>query len=410
MKKLFFFFRVAMKYWRSKKSFSIINIISGISFWGIAVGTMALVLVLSAFNGLESMVDGMYNAFHTDFKIEPATGKFFHLKDIDTDAIEEIEGVENWSAVIEEIALLRYSDKQKVVKLKGVQPDRGYEERFDTLLIDGRFLLQRDSVYYAIPGAGIYYDMGMILHDQTTPMSFYTPRRTVKASADITSSFVIMNAMPRGYFSVQQEFDENYVLVPYDLCAQLFEYEGAATSLELYTKPGADQNAIERALEEITGKNFIVKNRYEQEEAMYKIMKSEKLIVFVILAFIILITSFNLISTLTLVILDKRKNLAALHAMGARVRDIRRIFVVQGLLIGFAGLLVGLFLGLAITFAQIKFGLIRMEGSGSFVFTAYPVKIIWMDILLVSITVMLISFFVSQIPVRRISKNWLSLR
>lgn len=410
MRKLFFFFRVAMKYWRSKKSFSIINIISGISFWGIAVGTMALVLVLSAFNGLEHMVNGMYNAFHTDFKIEPAKGKFFHLKDVDTDAIGNMEGVENWSAVIEEIALLRYSDRQKVVKLKGIQPNRGYEERFDTLLIDGRFKLQRDSVYYAIPGAGIYYDLGMILHDQSTVMSFYTPKRTAKASAEMGSSFMIMNAIPKGYFSVQQEFDDNYVLVSYDLCAQLFEYEGSATSIEIYTESGADIESLENDLQDMLGDNFIVKNRYEQEEALYKIMKSEKLIVFVILAFIILITSFNLISTLTLIILDKKKNLAALHAMGARVKDIRRIFLAQGVLIGFTGLLVGLILGVGISYAQIQFGLIRMEGSGSFVFSAYPVQIVWMDIVYISVIVLFISFLVSLIPVRRISKQWLSLR
>ncbi|MBN2729085.1 MAG: ABC transporter permease [Bacteroidales bacterium] len=409
MKRLFFFFRVALKYWRSKKSFSIINIISGISFWGIAVGTMALVLVLSAFNGLENMVDGMYNAFHTDFKIEPVNGKYFELNNINTNEIEDLEGVENWSAVIEEIALLRYSDRQKVVKLKGVMPDRGYEERFDTLLIDGRFKLQRDSIYFAIPGAGVFYDMGMVLCDQSTVMTFYAPKRTSKASSDLGSSFVVMNAMPKGYFSVQQEFDDNYVLVSYDLCAQLFDYEGRATSLEIYTTPDTDIDALENELQNLLGNDFIVKNRYEQEEALYKIMKSEKLIVFVILAFIILITSFNLISTLTLVILDKRKNLAALHAMGARVIDIRRIFLMQGILIGFAGLLLGLIIGLAITWAQLKFSLLTMN-TGSLAFTAYPVKIVWFDLLYISLTVIGISFFVSLIPIRRISKQWLSLR
>lgn len=401
---------MAVKYWRSKKSFSIINIISGISFWGITVGTMSLVLVLSAFNGLEQMVNGMYNAFHTDFKIEPADGKFFRLKDLDIEQISSLDGVESWSAVIEEVCLLRYEDRQKVVRLKGVQPDRGYKDRFDELLLDGRFKLQRDSIWFAIPGAGVFYDLSMNLNDNTTFLGFYSPKRTSSASADISSSFKIVQALPKGYFSVQQEFDDNYVIVPYDLCAELFEYENCATSVELYVSDDADITDLENRVQELAGENLIVKNRYEQEEALYKIMKSEKLIVFVILAFIILITSFNLISTLTLVILDKRRDLAVLHAMGARIAEIKIIFIAQGLIIGFAGLLSGLVIGLIIALSQQYFELIHMQGSGSLSFIAYPVHVVCSDLIYISITVLSISFLVSLIPIRRITKQWLSLR
>ena len=401
---------MAVKYWRSKKSFSIINIISGISFWGITVGTMALVLVLSAFNGLEQMVNGMYNAFHTDFKIEPTDGKFFKLKDLEIEQISSLDGVESWSAVIEEVCLLRYEDRQKVVRLKGVQPNRGYEERFDELLLDGRFKLQRDSIWFAIPGAGVFYDLSMNLNDNTTFLGFYSPKRTSSVSADISSSFKIVQALPKGYFSVQQEFDDNYVIVPYDLCAELFEYENCATSVELYVSDDVDIDDLEDRIQEIAGENLIVKNRYEQEEALYKIMKSEKLIVFVILAFIILITSFNLISALTLVILDKRRDLAVLHAMGARIAEIKIIFIAQGFIIGFAGLLSGLVIGLIIALSQQYFELIHMQGSGSLAFIAYPVHVVWSDLIYISITVLSISFLVSLIPIRRITKQWLNLR
>lgn len=353
------------------------------------------------------MVSGMYNAFHADYKIEPANAKYFHIDSSMMNNIKKVEGIENASLVIEEISLLRYNDQQKVAKLKGIQPLQGYENRFDSLIVDGYFDLQQDSTFFAVPGIGVFYELGINLNNPSTQLVFYAPNRTSSTSSDISSSFLIERAIPTGYFSVQQEFDESYVMVPYDLCTKLFSYDNCATSIELFTSNGANTQKIKKDLQNIVGENFIVKNRFEQEEALFKIMKTEKLIVFVILVFIVLITSFNLISTLTLVILDKRKDLISLRAMGAKISQIRSIFAIQGSIIGFFGLILGLACGTIVVLIQQYFGIINLQSGGSGIFIPYPVKLLFSDYMLIFLTVLLISFLVSLIPARKITNDWL---
>jgi lipoprotein-releasing system permease protein len=401
---------MAFRYWRSKKSFSIINIISGISFWGIAIGTAALIIVLSAFNGLEGMVSSMFNSFHSDIRIEPVSGKYFQNRDIDTSRIIALESVANMSFVVEDICMVRYNDRQQIAMLKGVSPNCGYEERFAPLMLNGNSKIEHDSVSFALIGAGLYYSLGVNLNDYSTPITFYSPKRTAAASADISAAFETAVAVPGGMFSVQQDFDEKYIIVPIRIARNLLEYENISTAIEVTAKPNTSLSELEKELQQLAGDNFVVKNRIEQEEALYKIMKSEKLIVFLILSLILLITSFTIISTLTLVILSKQKDLSTLYSLGASVKQIRKVLVSYGFFISLIGMLTGFIISTAVVVAQQKFGLVRFQGGTTFISDIYPVKLIWTDYAYVFLTVLTISFLISRIPVRRIHASWFNFR
>jgi len=401
---------MAYRFWRSKKSFSIINIISGISFWGIAVGTAALIIVLSAFNGLESLVSSMFNSFHSEYRIEPVSGKYFENKSVDTSLLASIDGVSQVGFVVEDVCMVRYGERQQVVYLKGVEPGKGYEEKFTPLMLGGSSELGNDTLYQALVGASVYYSLGINPNDFTTLLTFYSPKRTAAASADISSEFMTGKAFPGGVFSVQQEFDESYIVVPVALTRDLFEYKNISTAIEISTTGNGSQSDIEESLQQTVGDKFVVKNRMEQEEAMYKIMQSEKLIVFLILAMILLITSFTIISTLTLEILSKQKDLSTLYALGADVRQVRRVIVSHGFIICLAGMLVGFVISIIILVLQQQVGLVRFEGGSTFITEIYPVKMIWTDFAFVFATILAIAFFVSRIPVRRIHSGWFSFR
>ncbi|PKP03571.1 MAG: hypothetical protein CVU11_07960 [Bacteroidetes bacterium HGW-Bacteroidetes-6] len=401
---------IAFRYWRSKKSFSIINIISGISFWGIAIGTAALIIVLSAFNGLEGMVSGMFNSFHSDFRIEPVSGKYFPNNAIDSSKVVALEDIASMSYVVEDICMVRYDDRQQVAMLKGVSPNCGYEERFAPLMLNGSSELSEDSISFALIGVGIYYSLGVNLNDYSTPLTFYSPKRTAAASADISAAFQTVGAIPGGMFSVQQEFDEKYIIVPINLARDLLDYHGISTAIEITAKPDASMQLVEKELQNMAGDRFVVKNRIEQEQALYKIMKSEKLIVFLILALILLITSFTVISTLTLVILSKQKDLSTLYSLGAGVQQIRKVLVNYGFIISLIGMLTGFAISTIVVIAQQKFGLIRFQGGTTFISDIYPVKLLWTDYMYVFITVLAISFLISRIPVQRINAGWFNFR
>ena len=401
---------MAFRFWRSKKSFSIINIISGISFWGIAVGTAALIIVLSAFNGLEGMISTMFNNFHSELRIEPVNGKYFQNNRIDTSRIASLSGVEHVSYVVEDICMVRYSDRQQVVYIKGVEPGKGFEQKFKPLMLNGSSNLGTDSVPYSLVGAGIFYSLGININDFTTPLIFYSPKRTSAASADISSSFRSRSSIAGGMFSVQQEFDEKYIVVPLLLARDLLEYENISTAVEISISNELLIPGIEDELQDMAGDGFNVKNRMEQEEALYKIMKSEKLIVFLILALILLITSFTIISTLTLEILSKQKDLSTLYALGAGVQKIRRVIISHGFIICLTGMLVGFVISIIVIVLQQNFGLVRFAGGDTFISDIYPVKIIWTDFVYVFFTVLAIATLISRIPVRRINAGWFSFR
>jgi len=404
-------FFIAKRYLLSKKTHNIINIISGISVVGITVGTMALVIVLSVFNGFESLVESLYNTFDPDLKITVAVGKTFHAADLPKAEILRIPGVVRYTEVIEENALLRYHSKQYLATIKGVSPDFEQSGGLDSMVVEGRPVLQRDSFNFAVPGYGIAYFLGIDLNIPTDLLDVYMPSRSGNIGTSPEESFTSEPVMVSGIFSVQQDFDSKYVIVPLRFARTLTGYTNELTSTEIGLIPGTDVAMVQSRISEITGSKFKVKNRFQQQEVLYKIMKSEKLAIFMILSFILLIATFNVIGSLSMLILDKKKDITVLRSLGANDRLIRRIFFTEGLLITFSGAIGGLILGFIVCWLQQRFGLLKLQtGAGTFVVDAYPVKMIFSDFAVVFCTVSAIGMAAAWYPVRRISQRFLDQR
>ena len=402
-------FFIAKRYLLSKKTHNIINIISGISVAGITVGTMALIIVLSVFNGFESLVESLYNTFDPDLKITAGVGKTFNATDLPKAEILRIPGVVRYTEVVEENALLRYHSKQYLATIKGVSPEFEKLGGLDSMVVEGKPVLQRDSFNYAVPGYGIAYFLGIDLNIPTDLLDVYMPNRTGNVgNLSPEESFTSEPIMVSGIFSVQQDFDSKYVIVPLRFARMLTGYTNELTSVEIGIRPGTDVDLVQNKLAEMAGEKFKVKNRFQQQEVLYKIMKSEKLAIFLILSFILLIATFNVIGSLSMLILDKKKDIAVLRSLGANDRLIRRIFFTEGLLITFSGAVGGLILGFIVCWLQQRFGLLKLQtGAGTFVVDAYPVKMILSDFAVVFLTVSAIGMAAAWYPVRRISQRFL---
>lgn len=403
---------IAKRYLISKKSFNIINIISGISILGITIGTMALIVILSVFNGFEDLITSLYHSYNPDIKITAERGKTFHPEEASIDSLRALEGVVYLTEVIEDNALLKYGRRQHIVTLKGVRPDYGKAKDLDTLIIDGQFMLEEDGSPFAVLGAGVAYYVGLYLGDHLKPFSVYAPSRTGSfAGVGMEGAFNRKSIYPSAILSLHQEFDVNYVLVPLSLARELFEYPEEITAIELDVGSGEDLAAIQKKAAAIAGAEFTVRNRFQQQALLYKIMRSEKWAIFLILTFILIIATFNMIGSLTMLIIDKKKDVAVLHSMGASARLIRRIFLAEGMLISLLGALAGLILGLLLSWMQVRFGLVSLGGgTGSFIVEHYPVKIQWTDCVYVFFTVVSIGFLSSLIPVRQISRKYIHSR
>lgn len=403
-------FWIAFKFWRSKKSFSIVNIISGISFWGITIGCAALIIILSAFNGLENVVSNMFSSFNSDLRIETTNSKYFNNSEIDTAKILKINGIDDFSFVVEDICMVRYADRQQVVFLKGVEPAKGFEKRLSPLMLDGFCDFGNDSVYNAVVGVALFYSLGINLNDFFTPLNFYAPKRNASASMDMTSAFNSDIALPVGMFSVQQEFDEKYIITHINLARTLFDSQNISNAMEISVDNDKNIDRVEAELQDMLGSNFNVKNKIEQEETLYKIMKGEKLVVFLILSLILLIISLTMISTLTLEIIGKRKDLSTIHALGANISQVRKIIIAHGFIISFVGMLLGFVISIAILLLHQRFGLVRLGGDANLIVDIYPVKIMAIDFLYVFLIVSIIAVIITQIPIRKINKDYFYFR
>lgn len=400
-------FYIARRYLVSKKSHNIINIISGISILGVTIGTMALIIVLSVFNGFEGVVISLFNAFDPDLKITPAQGKTFRMSDIPGDSISNLPGVIHLTEIIEENALLRYHDRQCIATIKGA--GSGYQNfaPLDSMLIEGNFILEQDSNTFAVPGVGIADLLGVDLLDPGSVISVYVPSRNTSFKGVLDDSFNMGLIRPSGIFSISAEFDIKYMIVPLSFAREVFDYPEEITSMEIRLAPGADSKRIQRQVSALCGNNFTIKNRFEQQEVLYKIMKSEKWAVFLILSFILVIATFNVIGSLTMLILDKKRDIAVLRSMGANDKVIKRIFLIEGLLISLMGAVAGIAIGALICWLQQHYGIIKLKGgSGAFIIDAYPVKMKIMDFVAVFFTVFLIGLAAAWYPVRKIAQRF----
>jgi ABC-type lipoprotein release transport system permease subunit len=372
---------------------------------GFMVGTMALIIVMSVFNGFENVVVKLFNTFNPEIQITAATGKTFDITTLPVAKIKALPGVVYYTDVIEENALLKYKEKQFIATIKGVNPDYQKLSGIDTMMTQGEFEIQKDSNNYAVVGQGVAYNLGLELNDYLNPLEVYVPRRGSSSMTNMMEAFNSEVLFTSGIFSVQQDFDEKYVIIPIRFARKLLDYDKEVTSVELGLDASADKEIIQKQIEETVGDKFVVKNRFQQQELLYKIMKSEKWAIILILSFILLIATFNVIGTLTMLILDKKKDISILWSMGADRKLIRRIFFAEGMMITFLGAFLGLGLGALICWLQQKFGFVHMPEGGSFVITSYPVHMQIKDFIYVFAIDMVIGVITSWYPVKQISKK-----
>ncbi|MCK9399492.1 MAG: ABC transporter permease [Bacteroidales bacterium] len=409
---MLFPFYIAKRYLIAKKSHNIINIISIISVIGVMVGTGALIIVLSVFNGFEGLVLGLFNSFNPDLKVTVNEGKTFTLTEEQSRKIKHIPGIAFVIETVEENALARFGDKQSIVMMKGVEDDFTKMTPLDDFMLNGSYTLGSSNKPAAVIGAGVAYYLGIYPEEFAVPMSLYLPKRTRKALTGTPEQ--TFNSQPvhvAGVFTIQQEFDLSYVIVPISLARELLEYENEVTSLEVGLKPDANQSIAVKEIRAVMGSGFDIKDRYQQQATLYRVMKSEKWAVFFILTLILVIAAFNMIGSLSMLIVDKKKDIAVLWSLGASKSQIRKIFFTEGMMISLAGGLLGLFLGGLLALLQQESGLLRLGGGeGTYIVDAYPVKVQLFDFIYVMITVVMIGAATTWYPVRQISRKYLAQR
>lgn len=397
---------IARRYLISKKSHNLINIISLISVIGQAVGTAALIIVLSVFNGFEDVIKSLYNTFNPDIEITTAKGKAFDYNTFPKETILNLEDVKGIAGIVEEDALLKYRDKQYIAKIKGVPPEYQKLSAIDSMTREGDFILQEGNTDFAVVGAGVAWYLDINLNDYRNFLSIYLPRRGNASSFNFENAFNNELVHPVGVFSVQQEFDENYVFVPIRFARKLLDYTDEVTAVEVFLKSDAQTDEVQLQLDELLGKDYTIKNRFQQNEALYKVLKSEKLIIFLILLFILILASFNMIGSLSILIVEKLKDIAILKSMGADKTLIKKIFTSEGIMISLAGSMSGLLIGFIILLLQQYFGLVTLGGDGDFIINAYPVKMLISDFLYVFIAVIIIGLMATWYPVRFLTRKY----
>ena len=400
-------FYIARRYLLGKKSQNAINIISAISVLGVATGTMALVIVLSVFNGFDRVVKSLFSTFDPDIEISAAEGKTFTPDPATTKAISGLPGVVAVSEVVEENVLLLYDENQHIATIKGV--DEVYREvtGLDSMIYEGEMKLKDANRSYAVVGQGVAYSLriGLAFID---PLFVYTIDRKSRINMAQPEESIRRDFLyPSGIFSIEQDFDSRYVITSIDFVRELLSYDREVSFLEVKLDPAIPAGRVQDEIASLMGEGFQVKNRQQQNELFYKVMRSEKWAIFLILTFILVIASFNIIGSLSMLIIDKKKDIITLRNMGAGNRLIGKIFLAEGWLISLVGSVLGIFLGTGFSWLQQRFGLIKLSGSGSFIIDAYPVWIEGWDIVLIWITVLFIGWIAARYPVAQISRKYL---
>ena len=405
-------FYIARRYLFSKKSTHAINVISGISVVGVAVATMALVVTLSVFNGFHDLVASFFTQMDPQLKVTPVKGKTAPADDPILTEIRQMPEVVVATECLEEQALAVYGDRQMMVKIKGVEDNFNQLTHIQEILEgDGDFELHAADLNYGIPGLGVAYQLGLgYTYDH--PLKVFAPRREGQLNmANPTEGFVVDELYSPGviFCMKQGKYDKNYILTSLAFTRHLFDLEGRLSSLELRLKSGSDFDRVKEQMVKIAGDKYNVFDRYEQQDDTFRIMKVEKLIAYVFLTFILVIACFNIIGSLSMLIIDKKEDVVTLRNLGATDHQITRIFLFEGRLISAIGAVLGVLIGLLLCWLQQQYGIVRLGSSeGSFVVDAYPVSVHPWDIVLIFFTVMAVGFLSVWYPVRYFSKRILS--
>ena len=400
---------IAFRYLFAKKSHNVINIISAISALGMAIGTAALVIILSIYNGFDTLVRSTMGSVEPDFMISPTEGKTFSPDENICEWIENQEAVKSVCQVLEEEVLISYGQKQALAKAKGV--DQNYVKTSPIRITRGDLILQKGDLSYMCLGAGIAKSLDCN-SESNIPIEVYFPSRTKRISP--TNPAAALNdatAWPSGIFQTNTELDQKLILLPIEVMRELLEYDNEeyckhVSSIEIRLHEGTSESEAKKLQNSISkrlGENLTVKNRLQQNESLYRMMKYEKMAIYMILCFVIIIIGFNIFGSLSMLMIEKKTDIRTLRYLGTPEKTIRRIFVLEGWMISLVGLLIGLTIGLGFAFLQQQLGFIKMPGQ--FLVQAYPVIISWTDILYITVGVAGIGYLIALLPVSRLTKN-----
>ena len=398
---------IAKRYLFAKKSRNAINIISGISVAGVMVGTMALIIILSVFNGLEQMVSKIFNTFDPELEISAARGKVFVPDPVKLNLLSRMDGITAYTLTLEENALLIYEDKQYIATVKGVDDNFDKVTGIDSAMIDGVAyrLRSQGGTPLAVVGAGVANYLGININF-IAQLEIWVPKRTGSVNLDPEKAFIRKYVSPSGIFRVEQEHDSKYIYLPIDFTRTIFEYGNEISTIEIKTSNPDNTDKLQDKVSKLFGPDFIVKNRFQQQEIFYKVMRSERLAIFIILTLILLIASFNIIGSLTMLIIEKERDIEILKSLGASNNLIRKIFIFEGWLISIIGALTGMILGFFVCWIQQKYGIIKLAGD-TLIMNSYPVVLKLKDFIIVPATVLLIGFWAAWYPVRYLTRKYL---
>ena len=397
---------IAKRYLFAKKSRNAINVISTVSVAGVTVGAMSLIIVLSVFNGLERMVTAIFNTFDPELKITSVEGKTFNADTSKLKLLASVDGVACYSLTVEENALLEYGDRQFFATIKGVDDFYTSVTNIDSSMFEGEFkLTDNKGRPLAVPGIGIAQYLGIRINF-INQLKIVIPRRSAGNSLNPEDAIMKKFISPSGIFQVEQEYDSKFVFVPIGFARNLIERDSGVTSIEIKFTAGADAARVQKNVTKIFSHGFIVQNRYEQQEIFYKVMRSERLAIFFILTLILIIASFNIIGSLTMLIIEKERDIEILKSLGADNTLIRKIFIFEGWLISIIGAFAGILLGFIICWLQQTYGLVKLQ-SETLIMDYYPVVMKFRDFIIVPFTVLLIGFWAAWYPVRYLTKKYL---
>ena len=391
---------ISRRYLLGKKSFQAINVITGISTVGIAIGAGALLLILSVFNGFEDLLRSLYNSIYTDLKVYPIEGKYFAPDSASVDAIKAWPEIKAVSLTLEETALLDYAGSQDICTLKGVDENFRAVADIDSVMLDGVFQLRHGDLHLAVMGAGIAQRLNVNPQNPYESLSVYMPNRKQRGPMD--KQFNVQKAFPIGRFSIKQDYDYQYVFVSLDFVQTLLNAPGTVTGIEIRLNDGYVADDVRPKLIALFNNEVKVSNKDEQNAAFFKLMNIEKWISYAVISLTLIIVSFNLISALWMIVLDKRKDIATLQAIGAPPSDVYKIFMRAGWMICLIGLGIGIVIAVGFYILQKQYAIVPIPEG--FVVDSYPIELRWRDLLIVGATVFLIGTLASLLPARKASR------
>lgn len=392
-------FLIALRYFFARKRRRAVHFITGIAITGITLGTAALILVLSVFNGFQELLEQMYGAIDADIRIEMRQGKGVQDSPELRSRLQAFPGVELVTGTLEGKAAIRYRGNQRIVRIKGVEPEFVRLNQFRSALTDGYYqMIWSDSLVTGIPGLGLAQSLGMQTEDFFDPPELIVVPDRIRPGTSPENALRQMSFVPAGFFSFQKEYDDNWVIVPIEMTRYLMEYDSILTAYEIRLTPGSNPEKFREVLRAELGESYRILTRFEVHEDIYRVMKNEKFAGYLILTLMLIIAGANIVGGLAVIVIEKQKDIAVLKSLGATSARIRTIFILNGLLVGLTGVVVGGMIAFVLGYTQMEYGWMGIEGGESFAVEAYPLRLKAWDFVTVSVTVLVLSLLAAIGP------------